>query len=166
MITSAIRSSSSKRWIIENTWSLVRFASSLMPEPPDINPIFSGPYVIISSMLFPRYIKSARLYLGRIPSMISMLARPKSASKTTTRLPRRPSWIAKFTERLVFPTPPLPLVTVITLATRSWSVLESRFLIMFLNCSAWSTTTYLLTVFLRSSVHLPFRYLPAHSVPM
>ena len=86
-----------------------------MPEPPDIKPTFSGPLVIISERDFPLNIRSERLYCGLIPSITSMLARPKSASNTTTFLPSLLSEIARLIARFDLPTPPLPLVMVITL---------------------------------------------------
>ncbi len=48
----------------------------------------------------------------------SALARPRSASSRTTDFPAEASLIARFTEMLLFPTPPLPLVTAMTVALR------------------------------------------------
>src|SRR5690606_2462088 len=45
---------------------------------------------------------------------MSMFARPKSASIASTRAPRAPSATDKLTAMLVFPTPPLPDVTAMT----------------------------------------------------
>ena len=84
--TSAILSNS---YIIRTRlciWSLFKFVSSRKPEPPEINPIFSGPGETTSRRAFPWNIKSARLYSGRMPSITSTFARPKSASRTTTLL--------------------------------------------------------------------------------
>ena len=45
-----------------------------------------------------------------------MLARPRSASITSTRLPVLATWIARFAATFDLPTPPLPLVTAKTLS--------------------------------------------------
>ena len=116
IITSAIESSSYIIFTIPEIWSLDKFDNSLIPEPPDINPIFSGPRQIISFMPFLPYIISAILYLGLVPSITSTLASPKSASSITTFFPSLPSCIAILTDIFDLPTPPFPLVTVITLA--------------------------------------------------
>ena len=47
-----------------------------------------------------------------------MLASPKSASMTNTRLFKLDKYIARLTEKLDLPTPPLPLLIVITLELR------------------------------------------------
>ena len=44
------------------------------------------------------------------------MANPKSASKIITFLPNLLNWTARLTEIFDLPTPPLPLVTVISLA--------------------------------------------------
>ena len=89
----------------------------LIPEPPEIKPIPSGPSTIISFKFLPLKIISAKLYLGIAPNITSILANPKSASKIITDLPFFLNCIARFIAILDFPTPPLPLVTVITLAS-------------------------------------------------
>ncbi|CSA50126.1 Uncharacterised protein [Vibrio cholerae] len=61
-----------------------------------------------------------RLRLGRMPSITSTLARPKSASSTMTFLPCFAIQIAMPKVTFDFPTPPLPPVTEITLVTDGW----------------------------------------------
>ena len=48
------------------------------------------------------------------PMAICEFAKPKSASKSITRLPDICSAMAKFTATVVLPTPPLPLATPMT----------------------------------------------------
>ena len=67
-----------------------------------------------SSVHFPES-TCERLRSGRIPSMMSMLASPRSASNTMTRFPSIAMETAMLRETLDFPTPPLPPVTVMTL---------------------------------------------------
>ena len=67
--------------------SLYRLFKPIIPDPPDIKPILSGPGVIISVICFPLYIKSERLYCGIAPNITSTFARPKSASKIITLFP-------------------------------------------------------------------------------
>jgi hypothetical protein len=67
----------------------------------------------ISLMVFCFFITWYRLYLGIILSITLTLASPRSASITITFLPSLANAKAIFTERFVFPTPPLPEVTVI-----------------------------------------------------
>ena len=136
MTISAISSSSTSRMVRFTICSRVRLVNSWIPEPPEIKPIPSGPLMTMSARLFPRNIMSARLYSGRIPSMTSILAKPKSTSMISTRLPILASSIARFTEILDLPTPPFPLVTVMTRA-RFFCWLPPCFT-SFLNCSAWS----------------------------
>ena len=50
-------------------------------------------------------------FSGCRPSSTSTLASPRSASRSSTRLPRAARVRARLTEILVLPTPPLPEVT-------------------------------------------------------
>ena len=108
--TSYIWSSFTNSEIKSLILALSSVASSDTPEPPEINPIPSGPCVMISVIDLLLCIRSNKLYCGRIPSMTSTFANPKSASNTTTFLPRRASSSAILTDNVVLPTPPLPEV--------------------------------------------------------
>ena len=53
--------------------------------------------------------------MGLKPNITSTFAKPISASKIKVFFPKRDKAIARFTEKLVLPTPPLPLVMAIGL---------------------------------------------------
>ena len=65
----------------------------------------------ISLIPAPSWNRWKRFRGGVRPSSTSTLARPRSASTRTTRLPFLASSSARLTDRLVLPTPPLPEVT-------------------------------------------------------
>ena len=74
-----------------------------------------GPVMMACSSCASPRIKCARLQAGCKPSRTSTLARLRSASMSMTLRPRCASATDRLTETLVLPTPPLPLVTAMTL---------------------------------------------------
>ena len=77
-----------------------------------------------------------KFFSTRKPNITSTLARPRSASRTITRLPCFAMAIAVFNVMFVLPTPPLPPVTAITLINRDCFI--------FLKLLAWSSIILLM----------------------
>lgn len=69
------------------------------------------------------------MYCGSMPSKILTFARPVSASNRHTLLPRVARAMARFTDVVVLPTPPLPLVIVMTLAVLLYAEVSIRHLL-------------------------------------
>ena len=86
-----------------------------MPEAAGITPTPCGPSITIWSKVRSPDNTWCRSNSGLSPKVISTLARPRSPSQTRTFLPVAASATARFTVRLVLPTPPLPLDTATTL---------------------------------------------------
>ena len=93
-----------------------RLLSPTTLEPAEIKSMPKGPFEMMLFIVWFSYITSARVYLGITPNITSTLARPKSASKIITFFPSLLSQTARLTDVLDLPTPPLPLVMVITRA--------------------------------------------------
>src|SRR5690606_26631912 len=72
-----------------------------------------GPSMMTSSSVQRPATRSARVNFGCRPRMTSMLARPRSASSSSVRLPMPASATAMLADTLVLPTPPLPPDTAI-----------------------------------------------------
>src|SRR3569832_2716584 len=96
----------------------VRFAIRWIPDDAGMILMPPGPSSTISSSVRAPLMPSAKVYEDRSPSSTSTLARPKSASSNVTLFPDCASAIARFTEVLVLPSPPLPHVTAMTLTGR------------------------------------------------
>ena len=159
----SVSSSSSIRLLTRRvSWFFVRLFIPVIPFPPEIKPISIGPSVIISRIFLPWYIISLRLYLGIAPNITSTFASPISASKIITFFPSLRSWTARLTAIFDFPTPPFPLVIVMTLALDTERACLD--LITFLSCSAWSILNPLQVISSQSFVCQIPRCHPAHSV--
>src|SRR5690625_1230345 len=89
------------------------------PEAAGTTRIPPGPVIRISRKLWVPASTSARVCLAWRPSRTSTLARPKSASSSTTRRRSSARAMLKLTEILLFPTPPLPPETAMTCTGRS-----------------------------------------------
>ena len=89
----------------------VRREYSTRPEPASSTEKPPGAGRIASSRLALPVKTSCSVIFGCRLRTTSRLARPRSASMTRTRSPRRASAAARFAEKKVLPTPPLPLVT-------------------------------------------------------
>src|SRR3990167_5550151 len=89
----------------------VRREYSTMPEPARTTEKPPGAAITASSRLDLPVKTSWSVILGCRLSTTSRLARPRSASSTSTRWPRRLRAAARLAETKVLPTPPLPLVT-------------------------------------------------------
>ena len=86
-----------------------------IPEPASKTEKPPGARMIASSSLALPVNTSCNVTLGYRLSTTSRLARPRSASSTSTRWPRLARAAARLADTNVLPTPPLPLVTAITL---------------------------------------------------
>src|SRR6218665_1354126 len=89
----------------------VRREYSAMPEPASSASNPPGVVITASSSLALPVKTSCNVVLGCRFSITSRLARPRSASSTSTRWPVRARAAARLAETKVLPTPPLPLVT-------------------------------------------------------
>src|SRR3990167_336884 len=101
-------------WMTFRNWlrtSGVRREYSTMPEPAKTTEKPPGAAITASSRLDLPVNTSCSVILGCRLSTTSRLARPRSASSTRTRWPRRVRAAARLAETKVLPTPPLPLVT-------------------------------------------------------
>jgi MinD-like ATPase involved in chromosome partitioning or flagellar assembly len=92
-----------------------KIASVLISDDTDKNFTPQGPSARISSTLTLSLMRFNKLYFALAPKTIFTFAIPKSASMMRTRYPICDKAIAKFTDKFVLPTPPLPLLTAITL---------------------------------------------------
>src|SRR3990167_275084 len=81
-----------------------------MPEPASSTLKPPGAWITASSSVALPVKTSCRVILGCRFSTTSRLARPRSASSTSTRWPRRVRAAARLADTKVLPTPPLPLV--------------------------------------------------------
>ena len=86
---------------------------STMPEPASSAEKPPGAGRIASSSELLPVNTSCSVIFGARLSITSRLARPRSASSTSTRRPCRASAAARLTLTKVLPTPPLPLVTAV-----------------------------------------------------
>ncbi len=91
----------------------VRFAILFMPEDAGIIFIFDGPSTIISSSDLSPLTTCERSYSVFKPNKTSTFAMPKSASSNNTSFFCLAMDMAKLTDILVLPTPPLPLLIAI-----------------------------------------------------
>src|SRR6185503_1831988 len=87
---------------------------SATPDAPGTTVTPYGDSTMISSSERSPASTCAIVWRGERPRNTSTLARPRSPSSSSTRLPVEPSAVARFTATLVLPTPPLPPVTAIT----------------------------------------------------